>query len=630
MIVKGSKINDRYQIIKTLGEGGMANVYLAHDLILDRDVAVKILRGDLAGDEKFVRRFQREAIAASSLSHPNIVEMYDVGEDNGKYFIVMEYIEGRTLKSLIKKRGALTISETIDIMLQLTSGLACAHDSYIIHRDIKPQNILILDDGRIKITDFGIAMALNSKELTQTNSVMGSVHYLPPEQANGSGATVQSDIYSAGILMYELLVGKLPFKGDNAVEIALKQMKEQIPSVRDYNPDIPQSVENIILKATAKNPKNRYQTAKEMHDDIKTALERKDEERIIFDYPEKEELAKVASRSKRHEDKNTEADEDKKTNRQLKIVGAILGGLLLILLIIFLVVPNIGASKVQVPDLVGMKEKSAISKLEDKGLKVTTKKVYDEKIKKGKVVKTNPKAGTTVKKKSKVILYISKGSKAIKVEDYTGKDYKDVKKKLEKAGIEVNITEEDKSEDDNVKDGEIIKQDIEEGKKLKKGDSITLTVAKLVTVYPDFVNEGYTLDKVKEFCEKNEITLDSTEKETNDAKEGSIVYQSRQAGSKVVKGVTLRVTVAKKIPEVEVNSITLDRSNETLHVDDVIHITATINPSNATNKTLTWESSNTGIATVKNGTVTAKGPGTATITVTSNNGKSNSIKVTVE
>ena len=194
MITRGQKINDRYEIIRSIGEGGMANVYLARDLILDREVAVKVLRGDLAGDEKFVRRFQREAIAASSLSHPNIVEMYDVGEDDGNYFIVMEYVEGKTLKSLIKKRGALTLSETIDIMLQVTSGLMCAHESYIIHRDIKPQNILILDDGQVKITDFGIAMALNSNELTQTNSVMGSVYYLPPEQANGTGSTVQSDI----------------------------------------------------------------------------------------------------------------------------------------------------------------------------------------------------------------------------------------------------------------------------------------------------------------------------------------------------------------------------------------------------------------------------------------------------
>ena len=205
MIAKGQKISDRYQIIKNVGEGGMANVYLAYDTILDRNVAVKILRGDLANDEKFVRRFQREALSASSLSNQNIVEVYDVGEDNGEYYIVMEYVEGKHLKQLLKKRGKLTVPEVVDIALQITAGLAVAHDSFIIHRDIKPQNILILDNGLIKITDFGIAVAINSTQLTQTNSVMGSVHYLPPEQASGKGATLQSDIYSIGIMMYELL-----------------------------------------------------------------------------------------------------------------------------------------------------------------------------------------------------------------------------------------------------------------------------------------------------------------------------------------------------------------------------------------------------------------------------------------
>ena len=273
MIMKGQKISDRYQIIKSIGEGGMANVYLAYDTILDRNVAVKVLRGDLANDEKFVRRFQREALSASSLSNPNIVEVYDVGEDNGEYYIVMEYVEGKHLKALLKKRGKLTVPEVIDIALQITNGLSVAHDSYIIHRDIKPQNILILENGLIKITDFGIAVAMNATQLTQTNSVMGSVHYLPPEQASGKGATLQSDIYSIGILMYELLTGKLPFRGDNAVEIALKHLKEPMPSIRDELPDIPQSVENIILRATAKNPKNRYSDAREMHEDLKTCLD---------------------------------------------------------------------------------------------------------------------------------------------------------------------------------------------------------------------------------------------------------------------------------------------------------------------------------------------------------------------
>ena len=288
MIEKGQRINDRYEIIKSIGEGGMANVYLAYDTILDRRVAVKVLRGDLSNDEKFVRRFQREALAASSLNHPNIVEMYDVGEDNGIYYIIMEYIEGKTLKQLIKKRGGLTLSEAIDIMLQITDGISEAHNSYIIHRDLKPQNIMIKEDGSIKITDFGIAMALNSTQLTQTNSVMGSVHYLPPEQAAGKGSTIRSDIYSMGILFYELLTGTLPFKGDNAVEIALKQMREEIPSVRKKNPAIPQSVENVIIKATAKNPKNRYSDSKEMHADLLTVLndDRINEPKLEFKYSE--------------------------------------------------------------------------------------------------------------------------------------------------------------------------------------------------------------------------------------------------------------------------------------------------------------------------------------------------------
>src|SRR5574344_910532 len=293
--MKGQKINDRYQIIKSIGEGGMANVYLAYDTILDRNVAVKVLRGDLATDEKFVRRFQREALSASSLSHPNIVEVYDVGEDNGQYYIVMEYIEGKQLKELIKKRGKLTISEVIDIMLQISDGLSVAHDSYIIHRDIKPQNIMIQENGLVKITDFGIAMAMNATQLTQTNSVMGSVHYLPPEQANGKSATVKNDIYSLGILMYELLTGELPYRGDNAVEIALKHLKEPFPSVKEKVPEVPQSVENIIIKATAKNPKNRYNDAREMNLDLRTCLDesRTNEEKIILTYPEGDDEATI-------------------------------------------------------------------------------------------------------------------------------------------------------------------------------------------------------------------------------------------------------------------------------------------------------------------------------------------------
>lgn len=558
MIIKGQKINDRYEIIRSIGEGGMANVYLAHDIILNRDVAVKILRGDLANDEKFVRRFQREAISSSSLNHPNIVEMYDVGEDDGKYFIVMEYIEGKTLKSLIKRRGALTLPEVIDIMLQLTSGIAHAHESYIIHRDIKPQNVMILEDGTVKITDFGIAMALNSNELTQTNSVMGSVHYLPPEQANGTGATIKSDIYSLGILMFELLTGKLPFKGENAVEIAIKQMRDSIPSVVEMNEDIPQSIENVILKACAKNPKNRYNSALEMHEDIKTALnpERADEPKLVYQYPEQDfdSTKKVGSRSERHKDKN-EKDKDKKTNKALMITGIIAGILVLILVTIFFIVPMIQNSRsFTMPSLEKKSEKVAKKKLEDLGVKVKVSKKASDKIKKGYVIETNPKKGSSVKKGSTVKLIVSSGPETFEAENYVGKNFEAVKLLLEEKGITVISETKSLSSSEKEKDGKILEQyfgkgtytELEVGHKLKKGDTVTFVIPEFYTEYPDFVNDNWSLEKVKKFCEKYGVTVDVVYEETNQVMEGYILSQSRNAGAPVSSGSSIRVTVAKK------------------------------------------------------------------------------------
>ena len=558
MIARGDKINDRYQIIRSIGEGGMANVYLAYDTILDRNVAVKVLRGDLATDEKFVRRFQREAISASSLTHPNIVEMYDVGEDDGKYFIVMEYLEGKTLKSLVKKRGSLTLSEVIDIMLQLTSAVACAHESYIIHRDIKPQNVLILDDGKVKITDFGIAMALNSNELTQTNLVMGSVHYLPPEQANGSGATVKSDIYSLGILMYELLTGKLPFKGDNAVEIAIKQMRDPMPSVCEDNPEIPQSVENIILKATAKNPKNRYDSVSEMNEDIKNCLneDRVNEPKLVYKYSEtdfEDHSEKLPSREKINEEKRNDEVEEVKVKKLNKVALFITIGILLIALIIgiLLFAFNSNSHDIEIPDVKKMSVIEAEKKLKKLGFEVATKtkEVASSEIKKGKVVETSPAIGRTVKEKTVITLIVSSGTDKITVENYVNKDIETVKYLLEKQGLKVNTEDKEVTKDDNIKEGTILEQDIKEDDKLSKGDIITFKVAKVIVVYPDFVNENYTLDEVTTFCEDNGVTLNSTAKETNEYPENSIISQSRQAGTKVVSGVTLRVTYAKKKPE---------------------------------------------------------------------------------
>ena len=568
MITKGQKISDRYEIIRSIGEGGMANVYLGYDTILDRQVAIKVLRGDLSNDEKFVRRFQREALSASSLAHPNIVEMYDVGEDDGIYYIVMEYIEGKTLKQLLKKRGSLTLSEAIDIMFQLTDGMAHAHDSYIIHRDLKPQNIMIKDDGQIKITDFGIAMALNSTQLTQTNSVMGSVHYLPPEQASGKGSTIKSDIYSMGIIFYELLTGSLPFKGENAVEIALKHMREPLPNVRDDNPSIPQSVENIILRATAKNPKNRYEDAKSMHDDLLTALDddRMNEEPLKYKYPEHEldntkKLKKIEDiENGNPDDEDTEKiaeriddKEDRINKRIIIILSIIFVGICLILMTVFIIIPALTRKPtVTVPDCEGLKVSACEKKLQAKGLTVKTKietKASSE-IKKNKVIKTNPEAGRSVKKGTEVTITKSSGEKTFKLKDYTGQNYIAVQTKLEAKGIVVTVEKKEPKDDSKEYDEqEIIGQSLSEGSVVKSGDSITLYIPNIVESFPDMNAEGWSVDDAEAFCSKYGLTISTTYQETTQYDEGKVISQSRAAGSPIVKGTTLKIVAAKKPTE---------------------------------------------------------------------------------
>ena len=559
MITRGQLINDRYEIIRSIGEGGMANVYLAQDTILDRKVAVKILRGDLAEDEKFVRRFQREAISASSLNDPNIVEVYDVGEDDGKYFIVMEYVQGLTLKQLIKKRGSLTLPEVVDIMLQLTSAVAHAHESYIIHRDIKPQNVIILEDGRVKIMDFGIAVALNAGEFTQTNSVMGTVYYIPPEQANGGAATIKSDIYSLGILMYELVTGHVPFKGDNPVEVAIKHMNEPIPSICEYDPEMPQSIENIILRASAKNPRNRYESAWEMHEDLETALdkERFNEPKVVYKYPEKgfDDDDKPLPRGGRvaRNAENEETKKDKRMNKALIILGTIVGVLIAALLFVFILWPRISSgSDVEIPDVQGMTVEQAQNALEDDGLEVEkkTKEEASDDVDEGKVIGTDPEIGESVKEGTKVTLIVSTGPEKIEIEDYTGEDVDDVKRELEDAGIRVVTEERDVASGDGVKENTIIDQDVEPGTKLGDGDTITLTIPNIYKTYPNFTDGTYTEDDVKKFCDENGITLNVTYIEDMTKSEGVVTYQNMGAGSRINSGDNLRIKVVKN-PELE-------------------------------------------------------------------------------
>ena len=571
MIAKGQKISDRYQIIKSIGEGGMANVYLAYDTILERNVAVKVLRGDLANDEKFVRRFQREALQASSLSHPNIVEVYDVGEDNGEYYIVMEYVEGKHLKGLLKKRGKLTIPEVVDIMIQVTSGLTVAHDSYIIHRAIKPQNIMILDNGLVKLTDFGIALAMNSTQLTQTNSVMGSVHYLPPEGASGKGATLQSDIYSLGILMYELLTGKLPFRGETAVEIALKQLKEPMPSIRKEIPDIPQSIENIILRATAKNPKNRYADAREMHDDLLTCLDesRKNEIKISLKYPEidlddgKMLKLKNENLTKKESDeiiakRITQKDINKNQNKSIVILLSIFTGIVVLITSIVVLLPKLTKkAQVTVPDVSNMTVVKAIETLQEEGFTVSQKQIEKSStvIDEGKIISTSPSGGTKHKKGYEITLYVSTGSKSVEVEDYTGKNYLEVKGKLEAYGINV-IIEKKEMEVDTDEDYEtniIMDQSIKKGEHLSKGDNITLYIPDIKNLYPDFTDGTYSVSDIIDFAneyklklkfiDKDSKTISITSENANEYADYKILNQNRTAGTKVTENASFTIKI---------------------------------------------------------------------------------------
>ena len=552
MIESGKKIDDRYEIIRPIGEGGMANVYLAYDPCLNRKVAVKILRGDLAADEKFVRRFQREAVSASSLTHPNIVEVYDVGEDHGKYFIVMEYVEGKTLKQLIKRRGSITLPEVVDIMLQLTSAIAKAHESYIIHRDIKPQNVIILEDGRVKVMDFGIAAQLGSNELTQTNSVMGTVYYLPPEQANGGVSDFKGDIYSLGILMFELIAGRVPFKGDSPVEVAIKHIKNPLPDLTKIIPDLPNSVFNVILKACAKNPMNRYKSALEMHNDLKTVLDedRFDEELVQYEYPEtdfalddEDDMETREKRTKKKSNKNKEQKLDKK----IKIMGIIAGILLLGVIFVFFIYPSFLAdTTAKVPNVTDMTVKQAKEMLKEKGFTVNSKlkKKYDDEIVKGKVIKTMPKQGTKVNKNEKITLVVSKGVKKIEIEDYTGKDYKDIKEELEEKGITVNIQNKEVENTAGYKADTIIEQSVKKGEKIGKGDEITLTVASLYEVYPDFT-KGYSVDDATAWAKEKNITLEIKEVTDESKNNGTIVGQNMASGSKINTNSTLVINVVK-------------------------------------------------------------------------------------
>lgn len=494
MIEIGKKINGRYKIIGNIGSGGMANVFLAHDLILDREVAIKVLRFDFQNDQSAIRRFQREALAATELVHPNIVTVYDVGEEDGMQFLVMEYVKGMDLKRYIQTHYPVPYLQIVDIIQQILSAVALAHQHRIIHRDLKPQNVLINEDGVVKITDFGIAIALSETSITQTNSMLGSVHYLSPEQARGSMATNQSDIYAIGIILYEILTGKVPFDGESAVTIALKHFQDEIPSIRIYDKNVPQSLENVVLKATAKEPADRYKTADEMRADLDTVLSPDrlneprwephalmDETRVLTPVeaaqvetpPVEEPVAETAA------DQAEESAKPKKKKRKRWLLLPVIMVIALLGIGSYFLFGG-GRGDVAIPEVNGQTEAAARAELEAAGLQVAdeVEEIEDDEVEAGNVVKTDPPEGNEVKKNSVVTLYISSGTKKITLDDYEGRSFDDVKKELIVLGFDEDRIKEELESSDDVDEGDIISQSPAAGREVSPAeDEITFKVS---------------------------------------------------------------------------------------------------------------------------------------------------------
>ncbi|RGS32146.1 Stk1 family PASTA domain-containing Ser/Thr kinase [Eubacterium sp. AF22-8LB] len=487
------QIANRYEILSLIGQGGMADVYKARDTILNRVVAIKVLRAKLSDDAMALVRFQREASAASRLSHPNVVDIYDVGEYEGMHYIVMEFIRGRTLKELIAQRGALDVDEAIGVMKQLVSAINHAHEHKIIHRDIKPQNVLVKDDGTIKITDFGIAVANGSVQLTYNNTVMGSAHYLAPETTQGKEPNEQVDIYSLGIVFYELLTGHVPFTGKTPTEIAIKHLRKPIPYVRDFNPNIPQSVENIVLKATAKNLEDRYVSCKEMLYDLIHCLdpEYKNMSRIRVDVTPSKDLMKCEDG---HIEFVDESDKEDKKSRNWIAALMISAAIIISIIVLVLIASITGLIKIDgflgyqtMPDVKDLTQEEAIDTLQAAHFN-TSKVKYEYKVSdkydEGKVIKSNYKEGEVILNDSKIVLTISKGATYL-VPDFTDSSYADAQYQLSQNAPNVEINVEFKGTKDRDTGIILEQKGLKPGKRIDPDSSEKIYF--VVSTYPSIV-----------------------------------------------------------------------------------------------------------------------------------------------
>ena len=560
----GYEIGHRYRIIRSLGEGGMANVYLAHDMVLDRDVSVKLLRLDLRDDPSTKRRFHREAMAATQLNDPHIVGIYDVREDHGLQYMVMQYVKGTDLKAYIRKHYPIQLPQVIDIMEQVLSAVATAHAHGIIHRDLKPQNILIDENKNVKITDFGIAVAVSQDSLTQTNTLMGSVHYLSPEQARGSIATKQSDIYSLGIILFELLTGKVPFEGETAVSIALKHFREEIPSVREQNKEIPQALENVIIKATAKEPAERYSSVNEMAADLKTVLDpqRANEPRLKIHQDDNGETKVLDIKHLKADDyqpkKSTDSptvDPSTKPQKWKKygIVSGTLGMLVLIAVCSwwFLI------RQVIIPDVEGMTVLKAEQRLHQQNLRIgKITRVNSQAVDKNRIVSTNPDVSHKTRVSTPINLTVSTGVKQLQMADYVGDDYSSVAANLRRKGFQVH---QEPVYSDDIDKGQIIRQNHKKGTIVKPAANTIIfrvSAGKEPIKIPNFKNQD--ISAVQQFANKNNLQLTTQEKKSKTIATNHVINQTPRAGSTLNHGDTLTVSIANSGNQTKTTNIQIN------------------------------------------------------------------------
>ena len=597
-------ICNRYKIIDHLGTGGMATVWLGYDTILDRNVAIKTFKID-ANDEDAVKRFNREAKAVTSLSHPNIVSIYDVENEGDFYYLILEYVEGMTLKDYMMKNPKMPIETIVHISKQIADGLCHAHQNGIIHRDIKPQNILMNENLTCKITDFGIARAYGDTTLTQTNQMLGTVYYLSPEQARGNVATAQSDIYSLGILIFEMITGQIPFKGESAVAIALKHLQEELPDIDKFRENVPQSVKNIVLKATMKNPNERYISSKELAEDLETVLnpERLYENKYTgFKIPE--ENANAAYNQTQYIDTrniepyyepnysetgqyNNYPDENYRNNnnyngknqknsysnlgnKEKKQPSKVKHVILALLAIIFIVVGAffaynyiVGADSVSAPEVRNKTLEEAKVTIVKAGLEVgDVTEVASDDVKENTVIDSDPKAGKKIRKGSKVDLRVSSGKKTVDMPNYVGLDEDTAKRNASKLGFK-NVTVE-KVESNNYDSGKVVAQNISAGSEIvPKEKELILQVSsgkKKVTM-PNLVNQSSQVAQstIASYGFRN-VTY---KEEYSDKEAGTVISQSIRSGASIVPGEeSLEIVISKgKKPSTNTNTNSNNNNN---------------------------------------------------------------------